>query len=143
MSVQLNPYLSFRGNASQAMDFYHSVFGGELTRSTFGEFNASTDPAEKDLIMHSQLVTGDGLVLMVSDVPSHMEYQVGTNNFSVSLSGGTDDDARLRGYWEKLSSGGNVLASLEVAPWGDTFGMCVDQFGITWLVNISGQQAQG
>jgi PhnB protein len=137
MTTQLNPYLHFRDTARQAMDFYRSVFGGELTSNTFAEFHASDDPAEQDKIMHSQLVTPDGMVLMASDTPNSMEYTPGTN-FSISLSG--DDDAALRGYWGKLADGGTVAMPLDKAPWGDTFGMCVDRFGVSWLVNISGPQ---
>jgi PhnB protein len=137
MTAQLNPYLHFRDTARQAMDFYRSVFGGELTSSSFAEFHASDDPAEQDKIMHAQLVTGDGMVLMASDTPNSMEYAAGTN-FSISLSG--DDDAALRGYWGKLADGGTVAMPLDKAPWGDTFGMCVDRFGVSWLVNISGTQ---
>ena len=66
-----------------------------------------------------------------------MDYTPG-NNHSISLSG--EDEAELRGYWDKLSAGGNVTMPLERAPWGDTFGMCVDKFGISWLVNIAGAQ---
>jgi PhnB protein len=139
MATQLNPYLSFRDNAKEAMDFYQSVFGGELTRSTFAEFHASDDPAEQDKIMHSQLVTDNGMVLMAADTPNSMDYTPGTN-YSISLSG--DDDAELRGYWGKLSDGGTVNMPLDKAPWGDTFGMCVDRFGVSWLVNIAGTQSQ-
>jgi PhnB protein len=135
VTTRLNPYLGFRDTARQAMDFYHSVFGGELTRSTFGEFHASDDPAEQEKIMHSMLSTDGGLVLMAADTPNSMEYSPG-NNHSISLSG--EDEAELRGYWEKLSAGGTVTVPLEPAPWGDSFGMCVDQFGVTWLVNIAG-----
>jgi PhnB protein len=135
MTIRLNPYLSFRDNARAAMEFYHSVFGGELTTSTFAEFNASDDPAEQDKIMHSMLEADNGLVLMGSDTPNSMEYSPG-NNIAVSLSG--DDDAPLRGYWEKLSADGTVMMPLNQAPWGDSFGMCVDKFGIAWLVNIAG-----
>ena len=135
MTTRLNPYLSFRDNAREAMDFYHSVFGGELTRATFGEYHASEDPAERDKIMHSMLVTDNGLALMAADTPNSMDNTPGTN-FSVSLSG--EDDAELRGYWEKLSKGGTVTVPLEKAPWGDSFGMCVDKFGINWMVNIAG-----
>lgn len=131
----LNPYLSFRDAARQAMDFYQSVFGGELTRSTFAEYHASEDPAEQDKIMHSQLKTDGGLVLMLADTPNSMEYTPG-NNYSVSLSG--DDEAELRGYWDRLAEGGTVAMPLEKAPWGDTFGMCTDKFGVSWLVNIAG-----
>jgi PhnB protein len=122
------------------MEFYKSIFGGELTQSTFAEFQASQDPAEQDKIMHSQLVTDNGLTLMASDTPNGMEYTPGTN-YSVSLSGDDKDDAELRGYWDKLSSGGNVTMPLEQAPWGDSFGMLVDKFGVVWMVNIAGTQA--
>jgi PhnB protein len=135
MSVQLNPYLSFRDNAREAMEFYRSVFGGELTTSTFAEFHASDEPDEQDKIMHAQLAGDNGLVLMASDTPNRMEYTPGTN-YSISLSG--DDDATLRGYWTALSADGTVTMPLNKAPWGDTFGMCIDKFGVSWIVNIAG-----
>jgi PhnB protein len=72
---------------------------------------------------------------MGADTPNGMSFNPG-DNFSVSLSG--EDDAELRGYWEKLSDGGTVTVPLEQAPWGDTFGMCTDKFGVAWLVNIAG-----
>jgi PhnB protein len=133
--ITLNPYLNFRDNTKDAMEFYKSVFGGELVTSSFADFQASDDPAEKDKIMHAQLTGDNGLVLMAADTPNHMEYKPG-NNFNISLSG--DDDATLQGYWDKLSDGGTVVMPLDKAPWGDTFGMCIDKFGVSWLVNISG-----
>jgi len=135
MSSRLNPYIGFRDNAKQAMEFYQSVFGGELTTSTFAEFHASEDPAEQDKIMHSQLLAPNGMALMAADTPNSMEYAEGSA-ISISLSG--DDEAELRGYWDKLSDSGTVGMPLEKAPWGDSFGMCTDQFGVTWLVNIAG-----
>jgi PhnB protein len=138
MTTRLNPYLSFRDNAKQAMEFYQSVFGGELRVSTFGEFHASEDPAEQDKIMHGELVTAGGLTLMGSDTPNAMELTPG-NNYSVSLSG--EDESELRGYWDKLSAGGTVTMPLEKAPWGDSFGMLNDKFGVSWLVNITGAAA--
>jgi PhnB protein len=135
MSTVLNPYLNFRGNARQAMEFYQQVLGGELTLNTYADLMGDTGD-EKDQIMHSQLVTSAGFTLMGSDVPSHMSYAVGDNAFSVSLSG--DDEAELTGYWQKLSDGADVGQPLEKAPWGDSFGMLHDRFGVSWLVNISG-----
>jgi PhnB protein len=136
----LNPYISFKGQAKDAMDFYQSVFGGELNRSTFGEYHASELPEEQDLIMHSQLETPSGYIFMASDTPSHMDYTPGTN-FSVSISGAADEEAELRGYWEGLLEGGTVGVPLEKAPWGDQFGMLTDKFGVTWLVNIAAPAA--
>ncbi|WP_426995709.1 VOC family protein [Pseudarthrobacter sp. N5] len=137
MTTKLNPYLGFRDNAREAMNFYQSVFGGELTLSTFGEFHASEDPAEADKIMHGLLATDNGLTLMGSDTPNTMDHTPG-NTFTVSLSG--EDDAELRGYWDQLSGSGSVTVPLEVAPWGDSFGMCTDKFGVAWMVNITGAQ---
>lgn len=137
MTTRLNPYLSFNDKARSAMEFYHSVFGGELTQSTFSEMPdmPGYDPAEGDKIMHSLLETDAGLVLMAADMPASMG-EAGPNS-AISLSG--EDDAELRGYWDQLTgSGGQVTMPLETAPWGDTFGMCVDQFGVPWMVNIAG-----
>jgi len=131
----LNPYLGFRDNARQALEFYHSVFGGEVTFSTFGEAQASEDPADRDKIMHGQLVGSTGLVLMASDAPSGMETP-SESSISISLSGGPADEAELRGYWEGLSDGASITEPLVTAPWGDTFGMLTDKFGTQWMVNI-------
>jgi PhnB protein len=135
MQTKLNPYLSFKDNTREAMEFYQTVFGGKLLVSTFKEFNASQDASEDNLIMHSVLETDNGITFMASDTPARMEYKVGTN-FSMSLSG--DNAAELTGYFEKLLTGGNVSMPLEKAPWGDTFGMLTDKFGVPWLVNITG-----
>jgi PhnB protein len=81
------------------------------------------------------LVTDAGLALMASDTPNSMEFQPAAG-FSVSLSG--EDETELSGYWEKLADGGTVTMPLQKATWGDSFGMCVDRFGISWMVNIAG-----
>lgn len=138
MPVTLNPYLNFRENAREAMEFYQSVFGGELNVSTFADFQAAEDPSENDLVMHAQLDGANGITLMGADTPKRMSFD-GHSGFSVSLSG--DDDGLLRGYWDKLADGGQVAQPLETAPWGDSFGMLVDRFGVSWLVNISGAPA--
>ena len=140
MASRLNPYLSFDGNAREAMETYKAVFGGELNVNTFGDFGAADDPAVKDQVMHSQLETPAGFTLMASDTPpgSEQPYQPG-NNFAVSLSG--DDEAELRGYWDKLADGGNVALALDKQMWGDVFGMVADRFGVLWMVNIA--QPQG
>jgi PhnB protein len=139
MTTTLNPYLGFRDNAREAMTYYQTVFGGELALSTFSEFQASEDPAEADKIMHGMLTTPQGMVLMGADTPNSMDFTPG-NTFSVSLSG--DDEAELRGYWDRLAGdGGTVTVPMERAPWGDIFGMCTDRFGVAWLVNVNSGQA--
>ncbi|MFD4257797.1 VOC family protein [Streptomyces sp. NPDC058534] len=133
MTSRLNPYLTFDGDARQAMAFYEQVLGGTLALNTFGS-SGMPDPAYADKIMHGMLETPSGFTLMGADTPPGMDHAPG-NNFSVSLSG--DDTAELRGYWEKLSAGGSVSVPLEKQMWGDVFGMCTDRFGIPWMVNIS------
>ncbi len=136
MTTRLNPYLSFTSNAREAMDFYHSVFGGQVTLSTFAEMPnmPGLEASDTDKIMHSMLETDGGLVLMCADTPTSMGDA--DANSTVSLSG--EDETELRGYWDSLSADGEVTMPLDKAPWGDSFGMCVDRFGVPWMVNIAG-----
>lgn len=139
MPITLNPYISFRDNAREALEFYRSVLGGELALTTFAEGDMAESDAENDLIMHGQLVTPLGLVLMAADTPLSMEWQAGTT-ISVSLSGEDSEDDLLR-YWDGLKQGGIVTAPFDRAPWGDRFGMLVDRFGVPWLVNSTAAAA--
>jgi PhnB protein len=137
MASRLNPYISFDGNARQAMQFYQGVFGGTLTTNTYSEFGAQVSPEDADKVMHSLLESDRGFTLMGADTPPGMKHEAG-NNITVSLSGDDADD--LRGYWDKLSEGGSISVPLEKQMWGDEFGQCVDRFGISWMVNIAAPQ---
>jgi PhnB protein len=132
MASTLNPYITFNGNAREAMEFYRDVFGGELRLNTFGEYGDTNAPGA-DKIMHGQLETPTGYTIMGADNPPDQEFKPG-NTMSVSLSG--DDGGELRGYWQKLADGGMVMVPLEKQMWGDEFGMCADRFGVAWMVNI-------
>jgi PhnB protein len=136
MASTLNPYINFKDSARQALEFYQQALGGELNVSTFGDYG-DKDAPHSDLVMHGQLQTDAGFTLMASDAPPGMDASV-SGGFAVSLSG--DDEAELRGYWDKLSAGGQVTVPLEKQMWGDTFGMVTDKFGIDWMVNIAGEQ---
>jgi PhnB protein len=137
VASRLNPYISFEDDARQAMEFYQEVFGGTLALSTFGEFGQADSPVA-DKIMHGILETDSGFTIMAADTPPGMQRNPG-DTITISLSG--DDADELRGYWDKLSSSGKVGMPLEKQMWGDEFGMCVDQFGIPWMVNITAPQA--
>lgn len=132
-AVHLNPYLTFQDRTREAMDFYRSVFGGELTMDTYASAGMSGAPVNDDRIMHAQLVTEHGLVLMAADVPDGVPYTPGSA-IAISLSG--DDEPTLRGFFDALADGGAVIEPLAQAPWGDHFGMCADRFGTSWMVNI-------
>ncbi|WP_433538568.1 VOC family protein [Micromonospora sp. CA-249363] len=133
MQSRLNPYLNFPGTARAAMEFYHRVFGGELSVTTFGEFG-TTEPGLADQVMHARIESTKGFVLMASDTAPGMNHVPGTN-IAICLSG--DDADELRGYWERLSASGSVTTPLEKQMWGDEYGMCIDAYGIAWLVNIT------
>lgn len=146
MGSRLNPYISFDGNARQAMKFYQEVFGGELEVSTAtdsGPANSGSadsgsadcgpaDASDADKVLHAQLDTPDGYTVMAWDVPEGVPYRPGSD-VAVYL-GGDDDELRVR--FERLSEGGTVTMPLEKQPWGDEAGALVDRFGITWMVNI-------
>lgn len=134
MQSKLNPYIGFDGTAKDALDFYKDVLGGTLTTSTYAEGGMPHEPADADKIMHGMIIADNGMTLMASDVPAGMPYTKGTT-ISLSLSG--DNEEELREYWNKLSEGGQITMPLEKAPWGDTFGMLTDKFGIDWMVNIT------
>ncbi|NGY60506.1 VOC family protein [Lentzea sp. NEAU-D13] len=133
MATRLNPYLRFDGSARQAMEFYQSVFGGELKMNTFGEFGMQDSP-QADQIMHAQLETESGYTLMASDTPPGMPYNPG-DTITISLSG---DEEVLKEHFAKLAEGGKIGTPLEKQMWGDEYGDLVDKFGVSWMVNLGG-----
>ena len=136
MTVKLNSYISFQDNAREAIEFYKSVFGGEVYMDTFGSMQDSgipVDEGDKEKIMHAYLKGENGVEVMAADTPKGMEFKTGSR---VSLTLNGDDEPLLRSYWDKLAAGGKVTVPLEKAPWGDTFGMLTDKFGVEWMIDI-------
>ncbi|HSX14674.1 MAG TPA: VOC family protein [Candidatus Saccharimonadales bacterium] len=135
--IKLEPYLFFNGRAKEAMEFYKSVFGGELSLQTHGEaMGEKADPKMKDKIMHAKLESGDVTIMAsddVGDIPKE------SARISLSLTG--SDEAKMRQIFDTLRSGGTVEHPLEKQFWGDTFGNLRDQFGISWMVDILAEKA--
>ncbi|WP_313811272.1 VOC family protein [Glutamicibacter sp.] len=141
MSIGLTPYLRFAGDAREAMEFYNSALGGELSLLTFKEGMNDDNPATTDLIMHSSLFIERGIHLMASDTPPEMNV---TANGTVALSSDGDDEAdaaRLRQWWDALEADSRIDMPLATAPWGDSFGQLTDKFGVTWMFNITAVRA--
>lgn len=138
MGSQVNPCITFKGNAREAMKFYQQVFGGALEVSTVADFGSPDSPSA-DKVMHSRLDTSAGYTLMAWDFPDerpgHPPYRPG-NNVAIFLGGG---DGELHDYFAKLSVGGTVTLPLETQIWGDEAGSLVDKFGISWMFNINAQ----
>lgn len=134
----LNPYISFKDNTKQAMEFYQTVFGGKLDMTTFKDGGMGDGSENDNKIMHAMLRTDNGLIIMAADTPPVMQFQ-SIQGMSISLSG--EDEGELKSYWDKLKEGAVIVMPLEKAPWGDTFGMLTDKFGVGWLVNINQHRA--
>jgi PhnB protein len=135
MSSLLNPYIAFEGNAREALEFYRSVFGGELNINTFGEYG--NDGPDADKVMHGHLETPQGYHLMAADVPTGEEHAKPGGNLTITISG---DDPQLRDFWAKLSEGGTVNMPFEKQMWGDEYGDCVDRFGVHWAIDLGDPQ---
>ncbi|MFZ1522558.1 MAG: VOC family protein [Candidatus Saccharimonadales bacterium] len=146
MSVKLNCYLNFNGNAKEALEFYKDIFNATVEVDTFGEFAAKAPdsgmtftPEEADNIMHASLMGENGIELMIADSPSGMPPATTGSQLTLTLNG--DDNKTLQGYWDKLSVEGTIGVPLDSAPWGDKFGYLTDKFGVSWMFNISSPEA--
>lgn len=136
MSLKLISYLHFNGNAREAAAFYQSVFGGDLQLSTFAEYASEEMPVsdvDKDKVMNAYLKGDNGVQLMLSDIPSYMEYDDGHR---MSLALNTNDEAQGRALWDKLSAGGTITVDLQKSMWNSIFGMFTDKFGVDWMLDI-------
>ena len=138
--VKLNPYLSFRAEARAALEFYQSVLGGELQIDTYAGTpevaDMLADPSEKDLVMHGQLDTPQGLTIMAADTGSAMPYVPATSGVTVALTGGAEDHEYIAGACEQLAEGGEIGVPFEKAPWSDYYGQLTDRFGISWMFDV-------
>ena len=137
MDATLAPYLNFDGNAGEAMRFYQSILGGELTVQTFGEAKMARSPSEENLVVHARLNSGS-MTIMASDAPAGMKTQFGSN-VHLSLMG--DDSAKLTAVFDGLAKGGRVDMALAKQFWGDTYGQLTDKYGVHWMINIAGRKA--
>ena len=130
--MKLFPYLNFRGNCEEALNFYKEALGGEIVQ--LGRYGASpmNSPAEfKDKVMHARLQVGDVLI-MASDVMIDPPVNPGDN---ISLSVECDNDRQLEKVFSNMASGGKITMPLQEQFWGSKFGMLTDKFGIHWMFN--------
>ncbi len=133
MTTELSPYLSFTDQTREAMTFYHSVLGGELSVMTFADMGMQGEAAGR--VMHAMLRVHDGLALMSSDRTPEMPAVRGGDQVVVALHG--DDVEVMRGWFAGLSEGAQVDTPLAPQVWGDEYGDLTDRYGIRWVVNIA------
>ena len=131
----MQPYLSFNGNAGEALAFYAQALGGRVTFSmTFGEspMGAETPAEFKNKVMHASL-EARGHTLMASDTPPGMSFE-GHKGYSISVQG--KDVAEGEQLFKALAAGGKVTMPYAPTFWAAGFGMLVDKFGVPWMVNV-------
>lgn len=130
----MQPYLSFDGNAAEALSFYAKCLDGKITFSmTFAEspMGKDTPDSHKNKIMHATL-EARGHQLMASDMPPGMPHK-GYEGFTLSVQG--KDVTEGKHLFDALSAGGSVTMPFGKTFWAEGFGMLVDKFGVPWMVN--------
>ncbi|MFZ6655391.1 VOC family protein [Undibacterium sp. TJN19] len=134
MSVKAIPHLNFRNSARQALSFYHTVFGGNLSIISYQDAGNVTDPAEANNVMWGQVVSDSGFRVMAYDVPGHTTWEQGDKSVFVVVEADTAEE--ITAYWEKLSGDSTILQALAPAQWASLYGMLKDCFGVVWVMNV-------
>ena len=159
MSITTTTHLNFRGTARQALEFYGSVFGGDVTLATYGDFGMPTDAPGADKVVFGQVENAEGLRLMAYDVPGATEDSAAedgaatagttTRENGVTLTDRTffqslraDSLDELTGYWDALAEGATIVESLAASAWSPGFGMLTDRFGVTWVLDVRAAYAR-
>ncbi|WP_194814174.1 VOC family protein [Nocardia sp. XZ_19_385] len=132
MSVTTTTHLNFRGDARAALEFYHSVFGGDLAVVTYAD--AGNLGEAPDQVMWGQVRADNGFHVMAYDVPTPLPYDQGENSFFVSLRGETVEE--VTAYWNQLAADATVVIPLGPAGWAHAYGMLRDPFGIVWVLDV-------
>jgi PhnB protein len=135
MSVTTTTHLNFRGDARAALEFYRSVFGGDLALVTYADAHAAQDPAEAGQIMWGQVQGENGFHVMAYDVPARLPFDQGRNAFFVSVRGRSADE--ITTCWKGLAEGATVLQDLAPSGWAPLYGMLKDQFGVVWVLDVA------
>jgi PhnB protein len=133
MASDLSAYIHFDGRTREAMEFYKSVFGGDLSLERYGDYGISS-AADADKILYGVLHSPDGFVLRATDLSRTGDAPQNGNRWALCLNG--DDQELLTRSWAGLSVGATVVKPLTRAAWGDRNGVLIDRYDITWIVNL-------
>lgn len=154
MAIKTTTHLNFHGTARQALEFYASVFGGQLMVATYGDFGMPKEVPGADKVVFGQVESEDGFRVMAYDIPgqdstdtsatagsTHRENgaTITDRSFFQSVRGDTLDE--INGYWDALGEGGTVVEPLAASAWSPGFGMLTDRFGVTWILDVQAPYA--
>lgn len=141
MPSSLATYFALPGNTAEAMEFWHSVFGGELTITRYADMTLAGLPFEPDpnSVAHSTLKLSAGEIAGSDVMDTENEYPVRDTAYSMLYTTETPGEAREL-FQKMLDGGGTVGMPLEVAPWGDLYGQVFDRFGVMWAFSCAGAE---
>jgi PhnB protein len=139
MTVTTTAHANFRGQAREALTFYHSVFGGDLALATYADIHSVETPGQADHIAFGRVKAPNGFDIMAYDVQPSKAYNPGENAFYITLQG--DDTGEIKAQWDGLADGATtILIPLGPAPFAPLYGMLTDRYGVTWIVGADTPQ---
>lgn len=151
MTITTTTHLNFPGDARSALEFYRSVFGGQITIATYAEFGMPKDVPGADNVVFGQLESPDGFRVMAYDIPgagdvprpgsTRRENGVTVTDQPFFVSIRSDSLAEVQGYWDGLSVGATIVEGLAASAWSPGFGMLTDRFGVTWILDVAAAYA--
>lgn len=152
MSITTTTHLNFRGEARAALEFYQSVFGGDITIATYGDVGMPADVPGAENVVFGQVSTADGFRVMAYDIPGPVGgpspagvtrrengMTITDQSFFVSVRGEALDEVER--YWDALASGGSIVEPLAASAWSPGFGMLTDRFGVTWILDVAAEHS--
>jgi PhnB protein len=140
MSVTTTPHINFRGDARKALEFYQSVFGGDLSIATYADIHAIEDPTQTDQVAFGRVAAPNGFDIMAYDVQPSKSYNPGENSFYITLQG--TGAGEIKALWEALGDGARAtLIPLAPAAFAPLYGMLTDRFGVTWIIGVESPQS--
>jgi PhnB protein len=136
--MQVQPYLFLDGRCEEALEFYKSALGAEVTMLM--RFKDSPEPCEQgmvppgaeDKVMHSSFRIGDTTVL-ASD--GRCTGRPSFQGFALSLT--APHDAEAERLFAALADGGQVQMPLTKTFFSSRFGMVADRFGVPWMIVVA------
>ncbi|MEV4726480.1 VOC family protein [Micromonospora humida] len=148
MAITTTTHLNFRGEARAALEFYRSVFGGQLTVVAYRDFGMPGDLPDADRVVFGQVTADNGFTIMAYDVPgpgpaavpaaatsrAHGMTLTG-ERFFVCVRGETADE--VGALWDGLADGAGIIERFGPSPWTPGFGMLTDRFGVTWILDVA------
>ncbi|RZT84742.1 PhnB protein [Pseudonocardia sediminis] len=134
MAITNTLHINFRGDAREALEFYHSVFGGDIIAVPYGDMPSGQGPGQADQIVWGQVSAPNGFQVMAYDVQDSLSWNPGENPFYHALRG--TDAEEITGYFKALSEGATILVPLGPAVFSPLYGKLTDRFGVTWIIDV-------